>query len=62
MGLITTFKEKTSGGFYCTECCMSFDKSYAICPYCGRIVTNFEELLTNSFLEVEKGDTIKNAE
>ena len=38
----TTFKEGTHG-FYCAECRMSFAEPQATCPYCGSIVSNYEE-------------------
>ena len=43
--MVTTFKE-TSNGFNCAECRMSFSEPQAICPYCGSIVTNYEQLVT----------------
>ena len=42
----TTFKEGTHG-FYCAECRMSFAEPQATCPYCGSIVSNYEELIIN---------------
>lgn len=47
--MITTFKEGTNG-FYCAECRMSFAEPQATCPYCGSIVTNYEELVTQKEL------------
>lgn len=43
--MTTTFKEGTHG-FYCAECRMSFAEPQTICPYCGSIVSNYEELVT----------------
>ena len=43
--MTTTFKEGTHG-FYCAECRMSFAEPQATCPYCGSIVSNYEELVT----------------
>lgn len=43
--MITTFKERPSGGFYCSECRMSFGELHTTCPYCGSYVTNYEDLL-----------------
>ena len=43
--MITTFKERPSGGFYCSECRMSFGELHTTCPYCGSFVGNYEELL-----------------
>ena len=43
--MITTFKERPSGGFYCSECRMSFGELHTTCPYCGSFVSNYEELL-----------------
>lgn len=43
--MVTTFKE-TLNGFYCAECRMSFTEPQTTCPYCGSIVTNYEELVT----------------
>lgn len=43
--MTTTFKEGTNG-FYCAECRMSFAEPQATCPYCGSIVSNYEELIT----------------
>lgn len=48
--MTTTFKEDTNG-FYCAECRMSFDEPQAACPYCGSLVSNYEELLTNFIIE-----------
>lgn len=48
--MTTTFKEGTNG-FYCAECRMSFSEPQAICPYCGSIITNYEELLTKNITE-----------
>ena len=42
--MTTTFKEGTNG-FYCTECRMSFAEPQATCPYCGSIVTNYEDIM-----------------
>ena len=42
--MTTTFKEGTNG-FYCAECRMSFGEPQATCPYCGSIVSNYEELV-----------------
>ena len=42
--MTTTFKEGTNG-FYCAECRMSFGEPQTTCPYCGSIVSNYEELI-----------------
>ena len=42
--MTTTFKEGANG-FYCAECRMSFAEPQATCPYCGSIVSNYEELV-----------------
>ena len=42
--MTTTFKEGANG-FYCAECRMSFAEPQATCPYCGSIVSNYEELI-----------------
>lgn len=42
--MTTTFKEGPHG-FYCTECRMSFAEPQAICPYCGSIVSNYEDII-----------------
>lgn len=42
--MTTTFKERENG-FYCAECRMSFAEPQATCPYCGSIVSNYEELV-----------------
>lgn len=42
--MTTTFKENANG-FYCAECRMSFSEPQATCPYCGSIVSNYEELI-----------------
>ena len=47
--MTTTFKEGTDG-FYCAECRMSFAEPQATCPYCGSLVSNYEELLTSSIV------------
>lgn len=48
--MTTIFKEKNNG-FYCAECRMSFAEPQSICPYCGSIVSNYEELLIEKFKE-----------
>ena len=42
--MTTTFKEGTNG-FYCAECRMSFSEPQATCPYCGSIVSNYEDII-----------------
>lgn len=42
--MTTTFKEGTNG-FYCAECRMSFAEPLEVCPYCGSIVSNYEEII-----------------
>ena len=44
--MTTTFKEGAHG-FYCAECRMSFAEPQTTCPYCGSIVSNYEELIIN---------------
>lgn len=44
--MTTTFKEGMHG-FYCAGCRMSFAEPQATCPYCGSIVSNYEELMIN---------------
>lgn len=44
--MISTFKEKPQGGFYCSECRISFGEISETCPFCGSIISNYEELLT----------------
>ena len=44
--MISNFKEKPEGGYYCSECHMSFGDLQTTCPYCGSIVSNYEELIT----------------
>lgn len=44
--MISQFKEKPDGGYYCSECHMSFGEPQTACPYCGSIVSNYEELIT----------------
>lgn len=43
--MTTTFKEKPTGGYYCAECRMSFGDLHTTCPYCGSVVSNYENLL-----------------
>lgn len=43
--MISNFKEKPDGGYYCSECRMSFGDLQATCPYCGSFVSNYEELI-----------------
>lgn len=52
--MITTFKERPSGGFYCAECRMSFGELHTTCPYCGSFISNYEELLIK-----EENDNIR---
>lgn len=52
--MITIFKERPSGGFYCSECRMSFGELHTTCPYCGSFVSNYEDLLIK-----EENDTIR---
>lgn len=42
--MISNFKEKPDGGYYCSECRMSFGELQATCPYCGSIVANYEDI------------------
>ena len=49
--MIATFKEKSHGGFYCSECRMSFGEPHETCPFCGSIVSNYEEILTDSIMK-----------
>ena len=45
--MISNFKEKPDGGYYCSECRMSFGDLQTTCPYCGSFVSNYEELVVN---------------
>lgn len=49
--MVTTFKENSSGGYYCAECRMSFGEPQATCPYCGSFVTNYEEIVSRPNLD-----------
>jgi len=46
--MISSFKERPLGGFYCNECKMVFGEISEVCPFCGSIVSNYEELLTRA--------------
>ena len=48
--MVSTFKENPNGGFYCSECRMSFGEPYASCPYCNSLITNFEDLIVRANL------------
>ena len=56
--MTTTFKEGTHG-FYCAECRMSFAEPQTICPYCGSIVSNYEEIIVRGLRS--KLDTVEDA-
>ena len=42
--MVSKLKEKPTGGFYCAECRMSVPEPVDTCPFCGSIITNWEEL------------------
>lgn len=46
--MIGTFKEKPNGGYYCSECRMSFAEPEPFCPYCGSLISNCEELIVRA--------------
>lgn len=52
--MVSIFKEKPSGGYYCADCRMSFSELHTSCPYCGSVVANYEELLIK-----EENDTTR---
>ena len=43
--MVSTLKERPNGGFYCSECRMSTSDPVAYCPYCGSIISNYEEVM-----------------
>lgn len=49
--MTSILKERPQGGFYCNECRIGTSNLVDICPYCGSIITNYEELLTKNITE-----------
>ena len=45
--MISTLKE-TPGGFYCSECHMPLTESVITCPFCGSLITNYENILAEN--------------
>jgi len=43
--MVSTLKEKPSGGFYCAECRMSVAEPVETCPFCGSVISNYEAIL-----------------
>ena len=43
--MVSTLKEKPNGGFYCSECRMSTTEPVDTCPFCGSIISNWEEVI-----------------
>lgn len=43
--MISTLKEKPSGGFYCSECRMSTAEPVETCPFCGSIISNWMDVI-----------------
>jgi hypothetical protein len=46
--MISTLKENPNGGFYCSECRMNTSKPVEICPFCGSIISNYEEIFIDN--------------
>lgn len=43
--MVSTLKENSSGGFYCSECRMSTSEPVEICPFCGSIISNWMDVI-----------------
>lgn len=43
--MVSTLKENPNGGFYCSECRMSTSEPVTTCPFCGSIITNWEDIM-----------------
>ena len=43
--MVSTLKEKPSGGFYCSECRMSTSEPVETCPFCGSIISNWMDII-----------------
>lgn len=43
--MVSTLKENPSGGFYCSECRMSTAEPVETCPFCGSIISNWEDII-----------------
>ena len=43
--MVSTLKEKPSGGFYCSECRMSTAEPVETCPFCGSIISNWMDVI-----------------
>lgn len=43
--MVATLKEKIDGNFYCSECRMCLAEPATTCPFCGSMITNYEEVV-----------------
>lgn len=43
--MVSTLKENSSGGFYCSECRMSTSEPVEVCPFCGSIISNWMDVI-----------------
>lgn len=56
--MIAKLKESPNGGFYCSECRMSTPDPVDTCPFCGSMITNWEEIArVHSTMDLENPDT-----
>ena len=46
--MISTLKENPNGGFYCSECRMSTSEPVEVCPFCGSIISNYEQIFIDN--------------
>lgn len=54
--MVSIFKEKPDGSYYCSECRMSFPEPLATCPYCGSWCSNYETLISRPNLDIDSED------
>ena len=43
--MVSTLKERPSGGFYCSECRMSTAEPVETCPFCGSVISNWMDVI-----------------
>ena len=49
--MVSILKENPNGGFYCSECRMSTANPVETCPFCGSIISNYEQIFIDNSKE-----------
>ena len=52
--MVTKLKRRIDGSCYCANCRMQQRDIEATCFYCGRIFSNYEEVLEEIYHEIEE--------